>query len=358
MLHRDDKITIAQGLADQSGSWTPRKVIYTNGSMGTSRPYSVRAKRAFGAQMPPESIIQPLLSRTVASQRIRNPEWCQPGPSKLPSAGAALAAAWKLPASACPSSCTSSPERCARLRIALQEAKQQTRAANENARNAAEAKQTAEARMAWYKKREAKLLAARRKLESQNDQAMKAVSHAHEVVIALQKSITHKGRPRPAPGGEPAPREQDLQANLQSALAHVVDLQTQNKALLEQLKGANDEISDNMETEQALSGQLKKTQQQVEQAKLAAAGVANEVRQLQRSMMALTTTITDLLASNGESGDQEQTTMHAWKETSARLQMQEIHPDPLAAGELKDCCDMVRVVRDCMDCLYDLTTDR
>lgn len=46
--------------------------------------------------------------------------------------------------------------------------------------------------MAWYKKREAKLLAARRKLESQNDQAMKAVSHAHEVVIALQKSITHK----------------------------------------------------------------------------------------------------------------------------------------------------------------------
>lgn len=58
-------------------------------------------------------------------------------------------------------------------------------------------------------------------------------------------------------------------------------------------------IHADMETEQALSGQLKKTQQQVEQAKLAAAGVANEVRQLQRSMMALTTTITDLLASNG-----------------------------------------------------------
>lgn len=58
-------------------------------------------------------------------------------------------------------------------------------------------------------------------------------------------------------------------------------------------------IHADMETEQALSGQLKKTQQQVEQDKLAAAGVANEVRQLQRSMMALTTTITDLLASNG-----------------------------------------------------------
>lgn len=73
----------------QSSSVTATAVL--PGSMGTSRPYSVRAKRAFGAQMPPESIIQPLLSRTVASQRIRNPELCQPGPSKLPSAGAALA---------------------------------------------------------------------------------------------------------------------------------------------------------------------------------------------------------------------------------------------------------------------------
>lgn len=60
---------------------------------------------------------------------------------------------------------------------------------------AIEAKQVAETRMAWYKKREAELLASRRKLEAQNDQAMKAVSHAHEVVIALQKSLLDKVRP-------------------------------------------------------------------------------------------------------------------------------------------------------------------
>lgn len=81
-----------------------------------------------------------------------------------------------------------------RLRTALKEAKQQARTADDNARSAIEAKQDADARMLWYKKREAKLLAARRKLESQNEQAMNAVSYAHEVVIALQNSLTDKVR--------------------------------------------------------------------------------------------------------------------------------------------------------------------
>lgn len=64
--------------------------------------------------------------------------------------------------------------------------------------------------------------------------------------FVLQQLLLLQGRSRPAPGCGPAPREQDLQANLHSALANVVDLQTQNQALLEQLKGANDEISDSV----------------------------------------------------------------------------------------------------------------
>jgi len=47
-----------------------------------------------------------------------------------------------------------------------------------------------------------------------------------------------------ASGTCPATNEQELKATLQSALANVVDLQTQNKLLLEQLKGANAEIAD------------------------------------------------------------------------------------------------------------------
>lgn len=54
-----------------------------------------------------------------------------------------------------------------------------------------------------------------------------------------------------------------------------------------------------METEQMVAAQLKKSQQQVEWANVEAAAVAAEVQQLQKSMLALTTTVSDLLASTG-----------------------------------------------------------
>lgn len=107
----------------------------------------------------------------------------------------AAAGAWKLPPSACPPPHDAlSPRETVRLRTALKEAKQQARKADNSARKALAARQEAEARMLWYKKRETQLLASRRKLESQNEQAMNAVSYAHEVVIAMQKSLSDKVR--------------------------------------------------------------------------------------------------------------------------------------------------------------------
>lgn len=53
-----------------------------------------------------------------------------------------------------------------------------------------------------------------------------------------------------------------------------------------------------VETEQLLSTQLQKAQQEIEAGKLEADRVATEVQQLHGSMLDLTATISDLLAAN------------------------------------------------------------
>ena len=53
-----------------------------------------------------------------------------------------------------------------------------------------------------------------------------------------------------------------------------------------------------VETERLLSTQLHKAQQQIESAKLEANRVAAEVQQLHRSMLDLTATISELVATN------------------------------------------------------------
>lgn len=146
MLRHEDKMTLAHGLVDQLGSWTPRKVIYTSGatlpqgahrdhacqmrklqilvalflepravvsehshskfrpelpvqhdcsagSSGTSRPYSLQAKRCLGSQIPPKFTVRPLASRAATSQRINPPDTQLQGTAGLPAASAALAGA-------------------------------------------------------------------------------------------------------------------------------------------------------------------------------------------------------------------------------------------------------------------------
>eukprot|EP00892_Ulva_mutabilis_P001716 jgi/Ulvmu1/11545/UM078_0035.1 len=323
MLRHEDQIAVAHSVAEQLGTWTPRKVIYTNGSSGTSRPYSIQAKRCFGSQVPPRVTMRPLVSRAVARTlpHVRQ---------------------------------VSSPTSNQRLRDALKEAREKAREAQEHAIAAMESKQVAESRMEWYKKRESKLLASRRKLESQNDQAMKAVSHAHDVVIALQKSLAHQGTSTKSAKTSPRPSQDEVKAVLQSALANVVDLQSQNKLLLEQLKGANDEIADNMETEQLLSAQLQKANQQIEAGKLEATKVATEVQQLHRSMLEVTTTISTLLAANSEAGQQKQSASK-WNCSTGRLRNQQVEPGN-KTSDLEHCREVIRTVSECMDCLCELTS--